>query len=240
VVFVEWKTEMKSAAILGILLALGLLLGGTQVKQAVGVWKQADRIVTVKGLAEREVQADLVLWPLSYSVTGTTLESTHAELAKGEEKIRSFLVRHGFAAEDITSTAPQVTDLWTYAGDNRPKDRYKADGVVLLRTAQVDRVKLTMPKTSELVADGVLISTSWEHKPQYIFTKLNDIKPEMIAEATRNAREAAEQFADDSDSKIGKIRSAQQGYFSVEDLDSYTPEIKKIRVVTTVEYLLVN
>lgn len=236
----EWKTNMKSAAILGILLAIGLLLGGTQVKQAVAVWKQADRFVTVKGLAEREVKADLVLWPLSYSVTGSTLESTHAALAKGEERIRAFLMRYGFAAEDITSTAPQLTDLWTYAGDNRPKDRYKADGVVLLRTAQVDQVKTTMPKTSELVAEGVLLSTSWEHKPQYIFTKLNDIKPEMIAEATKNARAAAEQFAKDSNSKIGKIRSAQQGYFSIEDLDSYTPEIKKIRVVTTVEYLLVN
>lgn len=238
---VQWQGNMKSAGILGILLAVGMLLGGTQVKDAVAVWKRADRVVSVKGLAERNVKVDLVLWPLSYGVSANTLESLHGLLGKSEGKIRAFLLRNGFADEDISSTSPQVTDLWSsYGGENRPKERYRAEAVVLLRTSQVDRVKETMPRTDELVKEGVLLSFSYEHRPQFIFTGLNEVKPDMIAEATKDARRAAIQFAQDSGSKVGKIRSAQQGYFSIEDLDTYTPDIKKIRVVTTIEYLLLD
>ena len=99
-------------------------------------------------------------------------------------------------------------------------------------------VKKTQPESAQLVSQGVLLTQRYEHKIQYIFTRLNEIKPQMIAEATANARQAAQQFAEDADASVGAIRSAQQGYFSVEDLDSYTPDIKQVRVVTNVEYLL--
>lgn len=227
------------AIILGSLLALGLFLGGIQVKQAVAVWKQADRIVSVKGLSEREVKVDLVLWPLSYSVAAPSLDQLHAILQAHDAKIRTFLLSHGFEEAELSAVPPQITDRWEhFFGDNPPSDRYSADGVVLVRTDKVDLVKETMPKVDELVREGVLISRSWEHQPQFIFTRLNDIKPEMIAEATQEARKAAMQFAEDSGSTVGKIRSASQGYFTIEDLDQYTPDIKLVRVVTTIEYML--
>jgi hypothetical protein len=237
----QWHPSMKSAAVLGVLLALGILLGGVQFKNAVVAWKRADRVVTVKGLAEREVKVDLVLWPISYSVTANSLESLQNMMSRSEEKIRDFLSRHGFDDAEISSTSPQITDLWAqYYGSSQPQERYKAERVVLVRTDKIDQVKMVMPLTNELVKEGVLLSVSYEHQPQFIFTRLNDIKPEMIAEATKNAREAAMQFAQDSGSRVGKIRSAQQGYFSIEDLDRYTPDIKKVRVVTTVEYYLLD
>lgn len=227
------------AVVLGALLAAGLWLGGVQVKEAAALWKQADRVVSVKGLAERDVKVDLVLWPLSYTVSAATLDHLQEQLRGDEQKIRAFLASYGFADEEMTTISPAITDRWeSYYGDNLPADRYTAQGVVLLRTNQVDRVKATMPKVDELVREGVLISRSWEHQPQFIFTRLNDIKPDMIAEATREARKAAMQFAEDSGSRVGKIRTASQGYFTIEDLDSYTPEIKRVRVVTTIEYYL--
>ncbi|MGI6611088.1 MAG: SIMPL domain-containing protein [Limnochordia bacterium] len=236
----KWEGHMKSAAVLGVLLAVGILLGGIQMKQAVAVWKRADRVVSVKGLAERDVKVDLVLWPLSYSVSANSLDSLHALMSRSEGKIRAFLVRHGFDEKDISSATPKVSDLWAYGGESKPKERYRAEAVVLLRTSLIDQVKAVMPKTDELVKEGVLLSHSYEHRPQFIFTRLNEIKPDMIAKATQNARAAAVQFAKDSGSRVGKIRSAQQGYFSVEDLDSYTPDVKRVRVVTTIEYLLLD
>lgn len=231
--------QFWSAVVLGVLLAVGLWLGGVQVKEAVAIWKKADRVVSVKGLSEREVKVDLVLWPLTYTVSARTLDELYEQLRGSEEKIRSFLVRHGFDEAEMTSVSPTVTDRWeNYYGDNPPAERYTAQGVVLLRTNKVDLAKETMPKVDELVREGVLIYRSWEHQPQFIFTRLNDIKPDMIAEATREARKAAMQFAQDSGSRVGKIRTASQGYFSIEDLDAYTPEIKRVRVVTTIEYYL--
>src|SRR5690606_9167170 len=133
------------------------------------------------------------------------------------------LLRHGFDESELHAVPPQITDRWEhYYGDNPPEIRYTGSGVVLLRTDKVDLVKETMPKVDELVRDDVLVSRSWEHQPQFIFTRLNDIKPEMIAEATQEARKAAVQFAEDSGSRVGKIRTASQGYFTIEDLDQYT------------------
>lgn len=224
---------------LGTLLALGLFLGGIQVKQAAAVWKKADRFVSVKGLSEREVKVDLVLWPLSYTVEAAALDLLHDALQEDAAKIRAFLLRHGFDESELHAVPPQITDRWEhYYGDNPPEFRYTGSGVVLLRTDKVDLVKETMPKVDELVRDDVLVSRSWEHQPQFIFTRLNDIKPEMIAEATQEARKAAVQFAEDSGSRVGKIRTASQGYFTIEDLDQYTPDVKKVRVVTTIEYYL--
>lgn len=235
----QWQGT-RAAGVLGVLLAIGLFLGGMQFREAVSVWKQADRVVSVKGLAERNVKVDLVLWPLSYAVGADTLESLHTQLGATEAKIRAFLVRNGFSEDEISTTSPQVTDQWASYYGERPTDRYRGEAVVLLRTGQVDLVNATMPKTDELVKEDVLLSRSYEHRPQFIFTGLNDIKPEMIAEATQDARRAAMQFAEDSGSRIGKIRSAQQGYFTIEDLDSYTPDVKRVRVVTTIEYLLLD
>ncbi len=227
------------AALLGGLIALGLIWGGSYLKDAVHIWKQSERVVSVKGLAEREVRADLVLWPLSFSVSADTLENLYTAIDRDRSKITGFLLQQGFAQNELSFSAPVVQDVWaSQYGEQRSPLRYRADAVLLVRSHQVNLVKNSQPAVAGLVSQGVLLTQSYEHKTQYIFTGLNDIKPDMIAQATANAREAARQFADDADAQVGGIRAAQQGYFSIADLDSYTPEVKKVRVVTSVEYLL--
>ena len=167
------------------------------------------------------------------------MEELYQNLETDEAKIRTFLLTAGFTEDELSSTAPEVIDQWAaYYGDRLPEYRYRANAVVLVRTEQVDLAKEVMLNTDELIKQDILISQSWEHRPQFLFTKLDEIKPEMIAEATEDARRAAQQFAIDSGSTVGKIRSAQQGYFTIEDLDRYSPDIKKVRVVTTIEYML--
>lgn len=233
------KNEIAPALVLGSTLAIGLVWSGSYLKDAVQLWKQADRVVSVKGLAEQEVAADLVLWPVSFSVSADSLADLYQVIDTDRNKIRTFLKQAGFKEEELSFAAPVVQDLWANQyGEQRPPLRYKADAVLLVRSQQVDRVKTTQPESAQLVSQGVLLTQSYEHKIQYIFTRLNEIKPQMIADATANARQAAAQFAKDADAEVGAIRSAQQGYFSVSDLDSYTPEVKQVRVVTSVEYSL--
>lgn len=233
------NTNLAPALLLGGTLALGLVWGGSYLKDAVQLWKQADRVVSVKGLAEREVEADLVLWPLSFAVTADSLADLYQAIDEDKNKVIHFLTQAGFSEDELSFAAPVVEDQWANQyGEQRPPQRYKADAVLLVRSQQVAKVKETQPESAQLVSQGVLLTQRYEHKIQYIFTSLNEIKPQMIAEATANARQAAQQFAEDADASVGAIRSAQQGYFSVEDLDSYTPDIKQIRVVTSVEYLL--
>lgn len=227
------------ALILGGLLATGLVWSGGHLEEAARVWKQADRSVTVKGLAEREVPADMALWPLHYSVSANRLETLHGALAEDEARIRDFLAAHGFAAEHVSVTPPNVRDLHAEQGPaSRPEERYRAEATVLVRTPRVAEVKAALPATGALVRDGVLLSPNYQYRTEFLFTDLEAIKPEMIAAATADARRAAEQFAADSGSQVGAIQRARQGYFSIEDLDSYTPDIKRIRVVTTIDYAL--
>ncbi|WP_205742658.1 SIMPL domain-containing protein [Onishia niordana] len=231
--------RIMGALILGGLLMLGLVWGGSYIRAAAQVWKQADRVVTVKGLAEREVPADLALWPLHFSVTGDRLGPLQAEMAASEERIRDFLIAQGFDAGNISVTPPNVRDLQAESyGQPPPEERYRGEATVLLRTPKVARVKAAMPKTGTLVGNGVLLSPNYEYRIEFLFTGLEAIKPEMIADATQDARRAAEQFANDAGSAVGHIRSASQGYFSINDLDSYTPDIKRVRVVTTIDYAL--
>ncbi|GGB52492.1 SIMPL domain-containing protein [Oceanisphaera marina] len=233
------KNDIAPALVLGATLAIGLVWSGSYLKDAVQLWKQADRVVSVKGLAEQEVAADLVLWPVSFSVSADSLADLYQVIDTDRNKIRTFLKQAGFNDEELSFAAPVVQDLWANQyGEQRPPSRYKADAVLLVRSQQVDLVKTTQPESAQLVSQGVLLTQSYEHKIQYIFTRLNEIKPQMIADATANARQAAAQFAKDADAEVGAIRSAQQGYFSVSDLDSYTPEVKQVRVVTSVEYSL--
>lgn len=234
------QSNTMAALTLGLLLLAGAFLVGQQVKDAVALWKQSDRVVSVKGFSERNVKADLVLWPINYAVTGDTLEDVYDRLSTDQDKIRLFLLERGFAEDEISTSSPEITDQWAnYYGQTRPEERYRAEAAVLLRTSKVDEAISAMSDVEELVREDVLLSRSYE-RPQFLFTRLNEIKPEMIAEATEDARRAAMQFAEDSGSTVGKIRTAQQGYFTIEDLDRYTPEIKKVRVVTTIEYFLLD
>ncbi|UDM08551.1 SIMPL domain-containing protein [Halomonas sp. NyZ770] len=227
------------AFVLGGLLALGLVWGGSYLKGAAEVWQQSSRSVTVRGLAEREVTADRVLWPLNYSVSANTLAELEQQLSRHEQLIRRFLSERGFDMAEVSVTPPRITDQFSFAyGSDRPDDRYRAEATLLLRTNDVEGVREAVPQATALVRQGVLLSPTYEYRTEFLFTALDAIKPEMIAEATADARNAAQQFAEDSGSAVGGIRQATQGYFSIDDLDSYTPHIKRIRVVTTVDYAL--
>ncbi|ELY21033.1 Uncharacterized periplasmic protein [Vreelandella titanicae BH1] len=230
---------LGSAVLLGGLLALGLVWSGSYIKGAAEVWQQSSRSVTVRGLAEREVPADLVLWPFNYSVSANSLSDLEQQLSSDEQAIRDFLEAQGFASEHVSSTPPRITDQYSNQyGGQRPDERYRAEATLLLRSPDVEGVIEAIPNATSLVREGVLLSPSYEYRTEFLFTGLDAIKPEMIAAATADARNAAQQFAEDSGSQVGQIRQATQGYFSIEDLDSYTPQTKRVRVVTTVDYSL--
>ncbi|GAB3680582.1 SIMPL domain-containing protein [Salinisphaera aquimarina] len=233
------NNNVLAAAVLGLFLAVGLVLGGSYLNSAAVSWKSADRSVTVKGLAEREVKADLALWPLHFTVTGNDLTGVQKKIDDQAAVIRAFLRDAGFAADEITLTSPQVTDQYANSyGNQRPDARYSAEATMLVRTDKIAAVKQSMPRVGALISRGVLLSPNYNYRTEFLFTGLESIKPDMIAKATADARAAAKQFAEDSGSEVGQIRSASQGYFSIQDLDSYTPDIKRVRVVTTIDYAL--
>ncbi|MCC5885579.1 MAG: SIMPL domain-containing protein [Gammaproteobacteria bacterium] len=206
---------------------------------AVDRFRAVERYVSVRGLAELEVPADVAVWPVTYSAGGTTPAEVQARLEEAEGVIRAFLTRAGFAPEDIGKSPPRLTDLHAHHyGDRPPPERFRAESTLTLRSQEPDKVRAAAQRADELVAAGVVLATHWGDPVQYLFTGLNDIKPAMIAAATRDAQAAADKFAEDSGGKVGGIRRGSQGYFSIEDRDAWTPEIKRVRVVTSVDYFL--
>lgn len=232
--------RLASAAILGGLLAVGLTLAGSQVARALYRIKAAERYVTVRGLSEREVAANLAMWPMSFGVAGDDLGQVQAALESATGKIGAFLKSKGFEEKEFSVSSPRVNDFEAQGvrGSDRPLHRYAAEATVTLRSEKVDLVRATMASAGELVRAGVALRNDYGSSPRFLYTALESIKPPMIVEATKDARRAAEQFASDSGSRVGAIRKAQQGYFAIEDRDDFSPEFKKVRVVTTVDYFL--
>jgi uncharacterized protein len=224
-----------------LLLALGLLGAGWFAAQGMTGLRTGDRYVTVKGSAEKIVDADLVVWPLPHTVGGNDLAEVQSKLEANTATIRAFFVQSGFTPAEIMVSPPRLEDRWAWAsGDNRPPERYRYSTTVTLRTSNVARALAVLRRSGELVARGVMIGTEdgGAGGPDFEYTKLNAIKPALIAEATANARQSAEQFAKDSGAHIGGIRSANQGVVDISDRDQGSPQVKKVRVVTTVEYFL--
>ena len=228
-------------AVLGFLIAVGLALAGYFVGHGFLAARSSDRFVTVKGLSERELPANLVLWPIVYTVTADDLETLQRRIDDGAAKIQAFL-GDDFATDEVTLSAPRVTDRQAQGMTDQygRLERYTAEATVTVRTTRIDAARAAMARSGVLVKQGVALIRSYEYQTRYLYTGLDAIKPEMIAEATRDARRAAEQFAEDSGSRVGGIRNAQQGYFSIEDRDQFSPEYKQIRVVTTVQFFLVD
>lgn len=228
-----WETAIVAAglAVLGFFVYLGL-----------GSLAERDRVVSVRGLAEREVKADRVIWPIVYKTTGNDLQALYARLNDVGETITQFLVANQVPDSAISLSAPQIIDLRADRyNTNRTADRYNVTLVTTVTTDKVDLVRSLMPRMGELLKSGIAISVGdYDSQVRYEFNGLNRIKPEMIEQATRNAREAAQQFAKDSESKLGKIKSASQGLFTVDSRDQYTPHIKRVRVVTSVNFYLDN
>ncbi len=233
-----------AAMLLGVLLAAGLGLLGYQLTGGLQHFRGAtERVVSVKGLAEREVPADTAIWPIRFESAGDDLAALYATLEQQAEQIRTFLQQAGFDTAEISRSAPAITDrrAQSYGNPAAQDLRYAGSATVTLYTREVEQVRSAMHRLTELGRQGIAISgQDYNARTEFLFTGLNDIKPAMIEEATRNAREVAARFAEDSDSRLGKIRTASQGLFSIQDRDSNTPHIKRVRVVSTIEYYLAD
>ena len=201
-----------------------------------------SRTVTVRGLSEKEVPADMAVWRLSFSLGGNDLPSLQKEIIQQTKIVTEFLVSHGLSDDDFSVLSPDITDTSVdlYIDSSRRNFVYVAKQTVLVRSQNVSSVKKASEDTLELLGRGISVRSDYDSKVSYEFNGLNQIKPEMIALATENARSAAEQFAHDSHSKVGKILSASQGLFSIEDAAPGLEELKRVRVVTTVVYALAD
>jgi hypothetical protein len=229
------------ALVLGLLLCTGLLGLGYWVTNGFMQFKALERSVTVKGLAEREVSADVAIWPIRFSEAGNDLVELYQTVQAHNALVVEFLRQQGFGDAEISVSAPAMVDRQAqpYANAANIKFRYAATSTITIYSTRVDQVRSAMTRLVELGKQGLAIAgADYEARTQFLFTHLNDIKPDMIEAATRNARQVATRFAQDSDSRLGKIRRASQGQFSIDDRDSNTPHIKKVRVVSTVEYYL--
>jgi len=238
---------MERQVIAAAVLATGIVAAGWSVGQGFVQARSAERYVTVKGVAEREVQADLGLWPMQFVVADDDLGRAQARMADATAKVNAFLDRHGFQADEVELQDLSVTDTRAnrYGGPPAPF-RYVVSSTLMVRTSDPDRLFAASQKVGELIDAGVVLSSDgpWAGGPTYLFNGLNALKPSMIAEATASAREAAEQFARDSGSGLGPIRRANQGLFVVLPRDQapgvqeQRQRAKVVRVVSTVEYLL--
>jgi hypothetical protein len=230
-------------------LALGIVLGGWLAGRGIAQVRAADRFVTVKGVAEREVKADLAIWPLHVSAAANDLTAAQRSIGQSVAQIRSFLARHGIDTAQTALQDFQVLDA--YANQYRPPGeivtRYIVRQTVLVRSDRPDTVLAASQRLSELVDAGVVFTSGGEYAatgPSFVFTRLNDFKPAMIAEATAQAREAAAQFARDAESDLGGIRRANQGVFEIlpreqaAGIREESQVYKTLRVVSTVEFLL--
>lgn len=232
----------KKNLLAALALSVAIIFCGAMLPVAVKSFRSFDRTVSVKGLCEREVAADKVIWPICFKNVGDELGILTAQMEKDKNIILDFLKKEGLSDEEITVNAPFISDKFASTYGMERKYRYISKSVITVCSHQVDKVTELSSKISELLKRGILIGgeNEWDtaNQPRYEFEGLNDIKPEMIQQATANARVAAEQFAKDSGSRIGKIKSASQGTFSISDRDSNTPQIKKVRVVSSITYCL--
>ncbi|KPH62699.1 SIMPL domain-containing protein [Pseudoalteromonas sp. NEC-BIFX-2020_002] len=234
------KSQSNSLTVAAAVLAVGLLGLGLILKSAAIDVKNMERTVTVKGLAEIEVAADTVIWPLQFSDADNDLEKLVARIEQKNDAVIAFLKLHGFDDDEISRGAQSIVDKQAreYGAENQ-QFRYIARASVTVYSSQPDKVKNALAKVGQLAKQGIaIVQDSYDTRIEYLFTGLNDVKPAMVQEATEKAREVAIKFAKDSQSKLGKIKTARQGQFSISDRDSNTPQLKKIRVVTSVEYYL--
>jgi uncharacterized protein len=247
------QPDRGGMTLLGLLLAVGLVLGGFALGGQIKATRLNDRYVTVRGLAERNVKSDLAIWDLGYTDAGDDLPPLYTKSESDKKSILDFLAQQGIEPREIELGMVGVTDTQAsgYGTNKPPSRRYIIQQRITVHTSRVDVVAGAVQKTMELVQKGVVLSSGSDSGLSYKFTGLNAIKPDMITEATRNARAAADRFASDSGSQVGSIRQATQGIFSIlaansgadtgefgyqnNDESSIT---KTVRVVTSVEYYL--
>lgn len=232
----------RTTILVGVLiLAIGIVAGGYLLGDGLKRARMADRAVTMRGLAERNVTADLATWTINFSAQGSELGEVQAEVERDAATIRDFLRSAGFPAEAVTDGGGSVS---SYYDNNRSANVVTINRRLLFRSNDVGRAQRAYARQFELIRRGVAMQEG--SGMVYSFTRLNDVKPAMIAESTRDARRGAEQFARDSGASVGGIRSATQGYFSITARDGAGEEggsgsdspLQKVRVVTTIEFYL--
>ena len=222
-----------------LLIEVGIAVSGLCIKSGMESFAAKERVVSVRGLAEREVKANKVTWPIQFKVVGDELNAVYNSIQKNNAAIIDFLKQNGVKDDEISVNAPDLTDMEAERYVNNIRYRYNVSQVIVVVSNDVDKISNLIMRQTELLKQGVAIAASdYQYKVSYEFTELNSIKPEMIAEATKAARIAGEQFAKDSDSELGKIKKATQGQFSIENRDENTPYIKKVRVVSYVEFFI--
>ncbi|MBR1547244.1 MAG: SIMPL domain-containing protein [Prevotella sp.] len=222
------------------IMAVGIICLGWFVKAGIDDFANKDRKVNVKGLAEQEVEADKVTWPIVSKEVGNNLPELYDRIAATQGKIKAFLLRNGIKKEELTENAPQVVDLQAreYSDDNKAY-RYIVTSVITVTSQQVQQVRGIIARQGDLLKEGVaIVDGGYENPVKYEFVSFREMKPKMMQEAIANAEKTAQQFAANSHSQLDKIVSADQGQFSIENRDENTPYIKKVRVVTTITYSL--
>jgi hypothetical protein len=239
---------MKIAAIIGAsVLAIGIALGGWFVGSSIVESREPLRVVTVKGLSERAVEANLGFWPIRFVATGATLEEARTGLARSEEAVRAFLTERGFAEEEIQVQTVLVEDRAAgyNAGTTPDQYRFVLTEDMLVTTDRVNDLADASRSVADLLRQGVVFSSdAYSAGASFVYTGINDLKSEMLTESTQRARETAEQFAAESGASVGDIQTANQGVFEIlpaVEIPNDRPEKqidKKVRVVTTITYFL--
>ncbi|OYT16903.1 MAG: hypothetical protein B7C24_05375 [Bacteroidetes bacterium 4572_77] len=235
------KSNERNMTILGIFIFLGLAVLGYLLASAAIDYKEYERTVNVKGLSEKEYIADIVIWPIEFVSADNDMANLYTSLEANAEKIRFFLLKNGLEDKEISIAAPKVVDKLAreYGDGNYGRYRYTAKQGLTVYSDKIETVRSLMKKIGELGKQGIVFNADdYGNQPEYIFTRLNEVKPAMIAEATTKAREVALKFAIDSESTLGKIKKASQGQFSISARDNNNPHIKKVRVVSTITYYL--
>ncbi|MBR3080803.1 MAG: SIMPL domain-containing protein [Prevotella sp.] len=230
----------ENRTICAALIALGLVCLGWFIKAGIDNFAEKDRKVNVKGLAEQEVEADKVTWPIVSKEVGNDLPGLYNKIGETQKKIKAFLMRNGIKESELTENAPQVVDMQAREyGDNNKPYRYIVTSVITVTSQQVKQVRQIIARQGDLLKEGVaIVDGGYENPVKYEYVSFKEMKPKMMQEAIENAEKTAQQFAENSHSKLDKIVSADQGQFSIENRDENTPYIKKVRVVTTVTYSL--
>lgn len=231
----------KNTLIISISLIISFAIVSIIGSNAVLEHKSMERSVTVKGLSEREYLADTVIWPIQFTAASNDLSEIYETMEASNKKVIAFLREKGIEPDEISSSAPSITDKSAQRyGSSQPAEfRYTATQAITVYSSNVEQVRSVMGDLADLGKEGIVLSSDdYQAQPEYLFTRLNEVKPEMIEEATKKAREVAEKFAIDSNSQLGKIKQARQGQFSISARDRHNPHLKNIRVVSTIEYYL--
>ncbi len=232
-----------SVILAGLFVGLGLTFLGLFIYLGITHFKSTERVVSVKGLAEKEVKANIGIWPVTFKQVSNDLSSLYKDMEEKQKILIGFLKDNGFSDDEISTSQLVTVDRQAndYYNSNQLNYRYSSANTVTVYTEKVDMVREVMKKVDELGKKGIAIQPQdYDNRTQFLYTKLNEIKPDMVEEATAKGREVAIKFAKDSQSKLGKLRTARQGQFSIADRDSNTPYIKIVRVVNSMEYYLAN